>query len=113
MHAVVLGQGVRLWDGLEGLEKDYQVEATSSPSGVPHVTFSRGKSDFDGTQKSSRIRNGQWAALQVSDLPYDLAFLVDREPAARPLWWRCARGCVTEVAAVGRRDPAPVPASGG
>jgi hypothetical protein len=35
------GRGVRLWDGLEGLEKDYQVEATSSPSGVTHVTFTR------------------------------------------------------------------------
>ena len=45
MHIVVvpilLGRGVRLWDGLEGLEKDYQVEATSSPSGVTHVTFTR------------------------------------------------------------------------
>jgi hypothetical protein len=25
----------------EGLEKDYEVEATSSPSGVTHVTFTR------------------------------------------------------------------------
>jgi dihydrofolate reductase len=45
MHIVVvpilLGRGVRLWDGLEGLEKDYQVDATSSPSGVTHVTFTR------------------------------------------------------------------------
>jgi dihydrofolate reductase len=45
MHTVVvpilLGRGVRLWDGLEGVEKDYQVEATSSPSGVTHVTFTR------------------------------------------------------------------------
>jgi dihydrofolate reductase len=45
MHVVVvpilLGRGVRLWDGLEGLEKDYRVEATSSPSGVTHVTFTR------------------------------------------------------------------------
>jgi dihydrofolate reductase len=45
MHIVVvpilLGRGVRLWDGLEGIEKDYQVEATSSPSGVTHVTFTR------------------------------------------------------------------------
>ena len=45
MHVVVvpilLGRGVRLWDGLEGLEKDYKVEATSSPSGVTHVTFTR------------------------------------------------------------------------
>jgi dihydrofolate reductase len=38
---IVLGRGVPLWDGLEGLEKDYQVEATSSPSGVTHVTFTR------------------------------------------------------------------------
>lgn len=45
MHVVVvpilLGRGVRLWDGLEGLERDYQVEAVSSPSGVTHLTFSR------------------------------------------------------------------------
>ena len=45
MHTVVvpilLGRGVRLWDGLEGLEKDYEVEATSTPSGVTHVTFTR------------------------------------------------------------------------
>jgi dihydrofolate reductase len=38
---IVLGRGVRLWNGLEGLEKDYEVEATSSPSGVTHVTFTR------------------------------------------------------------------------
>jgi dihydrofolate reductase len=39
---IVLGRGVRLWDGtLEGLENDYDVEATSAPSGVTHVTFSR------------------------------------------------------------------------
>jgi dihydrofolate reductase len=45
MHVVVvpilLGRGSRLWDGLEGVEKDYEVEATSSPSGVTHVTFTR------------------------------------------------------------------------
>ena len=45
MHTVVvpilLGRGVRLWEGLEGLEKDYEIEATSSPSGVTHVTFTR------------------------------------------------------------------------
>jgi len=45
MHTVVvpivLGRGVRLWDGLEGLEKDYAVEAVSSPSGVTHLTFTR------------------------------------------------------------------------
>jgi dihydrofolate reductase len=38
---IVLGRGVRVWDGLEGLEKDYDVEATTSPSGVTHVTFTR------------------------------------------------------------------------
>ncbi len=38
---ILLGRGVRLWDGLEGLEKDYEGEATSSPSGVTHVTFTR------------------------------------------------------------------------
>jgi len=38
---ILLGRGVPLWDGLEGLEKDYEVEATSSPSGVTHVTFTR------------------------------------------------------------------------
>ena len=38
---IVLGRGVRLWDGLEGLEADYEVEVVSSPSGVTHVTFSR------------------------------------------------------------------------
>ncbi len=45
MHVVVvpilLGRGVRLWDGLEGLEQDYRVETTSSPSGVTHLTFTR------------------------------------------------------------------------
>lgn len=38
---ILLGRGVSLWEGLEGLEQDYDVEATSSPSGVTHVTFTR------------------------------------------------------------------------
>jgi hypothetical protein len=38
---ILLGRGVRLWDGLEGLEKDYKIETVSSPSGVTHVTFTR------------------------------------------------------------------------
>jgi dihydrofolate reductase len=38
---LLLGRGSRLWDGLEGVEKDYAIEATSSPSGVTHVTFTR------------------------------------------------------------------------
>jgi dihydrofolate reductase len=45
MHVVVvpilLGKGVRLWDGLEGIEADYDIESTTTPSGVTHVTFSR------------------------------------------------------------------------
>ncbi len=38
---IVLGRGVRLWDGLEGIEHRYDVEATSSPSGVTHLTLTR------------------------------------------------------------------------
>ena len=45
MHVVivpiVLGRGERLWDGLEGLEQGFAIEAVSSPSGVTHVTFTR------------------------------------------------------------------------
>jgi dihydrofolate reductase len=45
MHVVVvpilLGRGVRLWDGLEGLESDFEIESVSAPSGVTHVTFTR------------------------------------------------------------------------
>ena len=38
---IVLGRGVRLWDGLEGLERDFDIEAVSSPSGVTHMSFAR------------------------------------------------------------------------
>ncbi|CAL8979239.1 hypothetical protein PROP_02746 [Propionicimonas sp. T2.31MG-18] len=38
---ILLGRGVRLWDGLEGVEDGYDVEAVSSPSGVTHLTFTR------------------------------------------------------------------------
>ncbi len=45
LHVVVtpilLGRGVRLWDGLEGLQDDYAVETVSSPSGVVHLTMTR------------------------------------------------------------------------
>jgi dihydrofolate reductase len=45
MHVVqvpiVLGRGVRLWDGLEALDEDYEIEAVSAPSGVIHLTFDR------------------------------------------------------------------------
>src|SRR5215207_6957944 len=38
---ILLARGSRLWDGLEGLERDYEIEAMSSPTGVTHVTFTR------------------------------------------------------------------------
>ena len=38
---ILLGRGVRLWDGLEGLEADYDSETITSPSGVTHVVFTR------------------------------------------------------------------------
>ncbi|MBF6169854.1 dihydrofolate reductase family protein [Nocardia blacklockiae] len=38
---ILLGRGVRLWDGLEGLERNYRIESVSSPSGVTHLTFTR------------------------------------------------------------------------
>jgi dihydrofolate reductase len=45
MHVVVvpivLARGAQLWQGLEKVEKDFDVEAVSSPSGVTHVTFNR------------------------------------------------------------------------
>ena len=38
---ILLGRGVRLWDGLEGIEERFDVEVVSSPSGVAHLTFTR------------------------------------------------------------------------
>lgn len=38
---ILLGRGVRLWDGLEDLEQQYDVQAVSTPSGVTHLTFTR------------------------------------------------------------------------
>jgi dihydrofolate reductase len=38
---ILLGRGVRLWDGIEGLEDRYDIEAVSSPSGVTHLTLTR------------------------------------------------------------------------
>jgi dihydrofolate reductase len=38
---ILLGRGVRLWDGLEGLEAHYSIESVSSPSDVTHLTFTR------------------------------------------------------------------------
>lgn len=38
---ILLGRGVRLWDGLEGLDERFQVESVTAPSGVMHMTFTR------------------------------------------------------------------------
>ena len=38
---IVLGRGERLWEGLEGVEQRFDVEAVSSPSGATHLTFTR------------------------------------------------------------------------
>lgn len=38
---IVLGRGSRIWEGLEALEDDYEVEAVSVPSGVVHITLTR------------------------------------------------------------------------
>jgi dihydrofolate reductase len=38
---IVLGRGVRVWDGLEALDEAYKIETVSSPSGVTHLTFTR------------------------------------------------------------------------
>jgi dihydrofolate reductase len=38
---IVLGGGVRLWDGLARLEERFDVEVTASPTGVVHYVFTR------------------------------------------------------------------------
>jgi dihydrofolate reductase len=38
---ILLGRGVRLWDGLEGLHEQYSVEAVTVPSGATHLFFAR------------------------------------------------------------------------
>jgi riboflavin biosynthesis pyrimidine reductase len=38
---ILVGRGARLWDGLEGVEECYNLEAVSSPGGVIHLTFTR------------------------------------------------------------------------
>ena len=37
----VLGRGERLWDGLEGIEERFTIEATPSPQGVVHMAMNR------------------------------------------------------------------------
>lgn len=45
MHLVIvpvtLGRGVSLWDGLEGLEKDFTVESVTTASGLTHQLWNR------------------------------------------------------------------------
>jgi dihydrofolate reductase len=38
---ILLGRGVSLWEGQEGLETRFAVSTTSSPSGVTHAVFTR------------------------------------------------------------------------
>lgn len=38
---ILLGRGVRLWGGPEGLEQQYAVESVPSSNGVTHLTFTR------------------------------------------------------------------------
>jgi len=38
---IVLGRGVRLWDGLDGLHERYQVQTLVAPSGATHLFFTR------------------------------------------------------------------------
>jgi dihydrofolate reductase len=38
---IVLGRGERIWDGLEGLEARFAIEAVASPSRVTHLTCTR------------------------------------------------------------------------
>lgn len=38
---VLLGRGVRLWDGLEGIQSRFDIETVASPSGVTHLMMTR------------------------------------------------------------------------
>jgi dihydrofolate reductase len=38
---IVLGRGVRIWDGQEGLEDRFDIETSASPSGAVHHVFTR------------------------------------------------------------------------
>jgi dihydrofolate reductase len=38
---IVIGRGVRLWDGLEGVQERFDMQTVSTPSGVAHLTFTR------------------------------------------------------------------------
>ncbi len=70
---IVLGRGVRLWDGLESLEDGYDVEAVSSPSGVTHLTFTR-KASTGGADLTS-LDSGR-GARDVSGSPVRRSLMV-------------------------------------
>ena len=38
---VVVGRGIRLWDGLGGLHEQYDVESMTMPNGTTHFFFTR------------------------------------------------------------------------
>ena len=38
---IILGQGIRLWDGVRGLDRTHEVSTVLAESGVTHVTFTR------------------------------------------------------------------------
>jgi dihydrofolate reductase len=38
---IVLGRGERVWDSLEDLDRRFDIESVSSPSGVVHLTFTK------------------------------------------------------------------------
>jgi dihydrofolate reductase len=40
---IVLGRGVRVWDGLEALEERFDVESVTAPSGITHLVFTRNR----------------------------------------------------------------------
>lgn len=42
---VVLGRGVRLWDGLESLHKRYAIESATMPNGTIHLFFTKTPSE--------------------------------------------------------------------
>ena len=46
---ILLGGGVRLWDGLRGLESDYVVTTEAAESGTVHITFTRTVIEAPGT----------------------------------------------------------------
>jgi dihydrofolate reductase len=72
MHIVVipilLGRGVRLWDGLEGFEKDYVVETVSSPSGVAHVTFTRASVEITSVESPQQVPASGWSKVKQSNV---------------------------------------------